>query len=100
MPIAWSAVLRRRLWRSCRSASRPMVSPSAAVSGERALIWDANLGRGAGAAQEFRLVDDRHAERLRLLELGAGVGARDQGGRVLRDAVRHVASRRLDHFLR
>src|SRR6266571_4292246 len=90
MPMAWSALFRRRLWRSCRNASRPMVSPSAAVSGERALISDANLGCSAGAAQEFRLVDDRHAERLRPVELGAGVGPRDQGSGVLRDAVRHM----------
>src|SRR3989449_6236460 len=66
-----SGVSRSSVSWSCRSATRPIVRASVAAAGvEGALIWDANLGFGACAAQEFRLVDDRDAERLGLLELG------------------------------
>src|SRR5256885_9876506 len=70
MGTAASAAARRRLGVSCCSAPRRIVRPSvAAVGWTGALIWDANLGFGAGAAQEFRLVDDRDSERLGLLAL-------------------------------
>src|SRR5207237_178769 len=74
--MAASAASRSRLrWSWCR-APRPMVRPSvAAVGWTGALIWDANLGFGAGAAQEFRFVDERDAERLGLVALRAGIGA-------------------------
>src|SRR2546423_13098480 len=70
MGIAASAASRSRLRWSCCSAPRPIVRPSVAAAGwAGALIWDANLGFGAGAAQEFSLVDDGDPERLGLLEL-------------------------------
>src|SRR5438094_6884145 len=97
--MAASAASRSRLrWSWCR-APRPMVRPSvAAVGWTGALIWDANLGFGAGAAQEFRFVDERDAERLGLVALRAGISAHDQRRRLLRDAVGHVAAGRLDQF--
>src|SRR5438477_12694056 len=77
--MAASAASRSRLRWSCCRAPRPMVRPSvAAVGWTGALIWDANLGFGAGAAQEFRFVDERDAERLGLVALRAGIGAHDQ----------------------
>src|SRR4029077_4402738 len=101
MGTAASAASRSRLRWSCCRAPRPMVRPSvAAVGWTGALIWDANLGFGAGAAQEFRLVDERDAERFGLVALGAGVGAHHQRRRLLRDAVGHVAPGRLDQLAR
>src|SRR5437660_12738839 len=86
MGMAASAASRSRLRWSCCRAPRPMVRPSVAALGWTGpLIWDANLGFGAGAAQEFRLVDDRDAERFGLFELRAGVGAHDQRRRLFRD---------------
>src|SRR5947208_651766 len=85
-----SGASRSRLSWSCRRAVRPIVRASVAAAEGGARIWDANLGFGACAAQEFRLVDDRDAERLGLLELGPRVGAHDEGGGLLRDAVRDV----------
>src|SRR5205085_7094424 len=83
--MAASAASRRRLRWSCCRAPRPRVRPSvAAVGCTGPLIWDANLGFRAGAAQEFRFVDDRDAERLGLVELGAGVGSHDQRRRLFR----------------
>src|ERR1043166_38751 len=74
--MAASVASRSRLRWSCCRAPRPMVRPSVAGPGwTGALIWDGNLGFGAGAAQEFRLVDDRNPERLGFVELRAGVGA-------------------------
>src|SRR5438105_6241708 len=93
-----SGASRSRLSWSCRRAVRPIVRASVAAAEGGARIWDANLGFGACAAQEFRLVDDRDAERLGLLELGPRVGAHDEGGGLLRDAVRDVAARRLDQL--
>src|SRR2546426_564272 len=52
-----------------------MVIPSGAAL-RVAVIWDANLGLRLRAAQEFGLVDHRDAQRFRLLELRAGIGAR------------------------
>src|SRR5439155_9441823 len=88
MGIVRSGASRERASWSCRRAPRPMV--------RGALIWDAKLGFGACAAQEFGFVDDRDAERLRLFELRAGVGAHDDGGRLLGDAVRDVATGAFD----
>src|SRR5207253_4568622 len=79
--MAASAASRSRLRWSCCRAPRPMVRPSVAAVGS-ALIWDANLGFGAGAAQEFRLVDERDAERLGLVALRAGIGTHDQRRRL------------------
>src|SRR3989440_9169982 len=93
-----SGASRTRLSWSCRRAVRPIVRASVAAAEGGARIWDANLGFGACAAQEFRLVDDRDAERLGLLELGPRVGAHDEGGGLLRDAVRDVPARRLDQL--
>src|SRR5205814_9939647 len=73
-----SGASRSRLSWSCRRAVRPIVRASVAAAEGGARIWDANLGFGACAAQEFRLVDDRDAERLGLLELGPRVGAHDE----------------------
>src|SRR5256885_14595871 len=83
-----SGASRSKLSCSCRSAVRPTVraSGAAAVDGG-ALIWDANLGFCPCAAQELRLVDDRDAERLGLLELRPRVRADHEGGGFLRDAV-------------
>src|SRR6266481_7974700 len=84
---------------SCRSAARPIVRASVAAAGvEGALIWDANLGFGPCAAQEFRLVDDRDAERLGLLELRPRVRAYDEGRGFFGDAVGYVPARRLDQL--
>src|SRR2546426_11242361 len=88
-----SGASRSRLSWSCRRAVRPIVRASVAAAEGGARIWDANLGFGACAAQEFRLVDDRDAERLGLLELGPRVGAHDEGGGLLRDAVRDEIGR-------
>src|SRR5438105_15787732 len=99
MGMAASAASRSKLRWSCCRAPRPMVRPSvAAVGWTGALIWDANLGFGAGAAQEFRLVDERDAERLGLVALRAGIGTHDQRRRLLREAVGHVAAGRLDQL--
>src|SRR2546422_11063837 len=83
------------------NAARPIVraSVAAAVAG-RTLLWDANLGVGPCAAQEFRLVDDRDAERLGLLELGPRVGAHDEGGGLLPDAGRAGPAPPLDPLRR
>src|SRR2546427_1827053 len=97
MLTAWSGAWWSRPSRSCRSAPRPMVIPSAAAL-RVAVIWDANLGLRLHAAQEFRLVDDRDAEQLRLLELRAGSGAGHNRGGPLRHAVRDVAARGLDQL--
>src|SRR2546422_1075038 len=97
MVTAWSGAWRSRPSRSCRSAPRPMVIPSAAAL-RMAVIWDANLGLRLHAAQEFRLVDHRDAKRLRLRELRAGIGAGHHRGGLLRHAVRDVAPRGLDHL--
>src|SRR5437016_1755363 len=97
--MAASVASRSRLRWSCCRAPRPMVRPSVTAAGcTGPLIWDANLGFGAGAAQEFGLVDERDAERLGLVELRAGVGAHDQRRRLLRDAVGHVSAGRLDQL--
>src|SRR2546430_17024610 len=90
MGIVRSRASRERASWSCRRPPRPMV--------RGALIWDAKLGFGACAAQEFGFVDDRDAERLRLFELRAGVGAHDDGGRLLGDAVRDVATGPFDEL--
>src|SRR2546430_343488 len=103
-PTSWrtgtvkSGASRDRLSWSCRRPARPIVRASVAALEGGALIWDANLGFGPCAAQEFRLVDDRDAERLGLLELRPRVGAHDEGGGLLRDAVRDVPARRLDQL--
>src|SRR6266567_8790975 len=104
-PTSWrigtaaSAASRSKLRCSCCRAPRPMVRPSVAALGwTGALIWDGNLGFGAGAAQEFRLVDEPDAERLGLVELRAGVGAHHQRRRLLRDAVGDVAAGRFDQL--
>src|SRR5882762_1893945 len=84
---------------SCRSAARPIVRASVVVAGvEGAVIWEANLGFGPCAAQELRLVDDRDAERLGLLELRPRVRTDDEGRGFLRDAVGYVSTRRLDQL--
>src|SRR2546427_7472898 len=99
MGTAKSGVSRSSVSWSCRSAARPIVRASVAAAGvEGALIWDANLGFGPCAAQEFRLVDDRDAERLGLLELRPRVRPDDQGRGFLRDAVGYVSPRRLDQL--
>src|SRR2546430_4045381 len=97
MGIAASAASRSRLRWSCCSAPRPIVRPSVAAVWS-ALIWDANLGFDAGAAQEFRLVDDRDPERLRLLELRPGVGTDHHGRGFLGHAVGDVSPRGLDQL--
>src|SRR2546428_151976 len=89
MVTAWSGAWRSRPSRSCRSAPRPMVIPSAAAL-RIAVIWDANLGLRLHAAQEFRLVDHRDAKRLRLRELRAGIRAGHHRGGLLPHAVRDV----------
>src|SRR5882762_7588716 len=94
-----SGASRSRLSWSCRSAARPIVRASVAAAVEgRALIWDANLGFGTCAAQEFRLVDDRDAERLGLLELRPRGRPDDEGGGLRRKAVGDVPARRLDQL--
>src|SRR5439155_194042 len=99
MGTARSGVSRSRLSWSCCSAARPIVRASvAAAVGRGALIWDANLGFGPCAAQEFRLVDDRDAERFGLLELRPRVRTDDEGGGFLRYAVGDVPARRLDQL--
>src|SRR2546427_7662078 len=86
MGTAKSGVSRSSVSWSCRSAARPIVRASVAAAGvEGALIWDANLGFGPCAAQEFRLVDDRDAERLGLLELRPRVRPDDQAVGFLRE---------------
>src|SRR2546423_14812574 len=65
-----------------------------------AVIWEGNLGFAVRAAQEFGFVDLLDAERLCLLELGPRIGADDQRGRLLRQAVRHMPSRALDQIAR
>src|SRR5947208_296880 len=97
MLIAWSGAWRSRPSRSCRSAPRPMVIPSAAAL-RVAVIWDANLGLRLHAAQEFGLVDDRDPKCLRLLELRAGGGAGHHRGGLLGHAVRDVAACSLDQL--
>src|SRR2546426_2752308 len=94
-----SGTSRSRLSWSCRRAERPIVRASVAVAEEGALIWDANLGFGPCAAQEFRLVDDRDAERFGLLELRPRVRTDDDGGGLPRDTIGHVPASRL-HQLR
>src|SRR5438094_5333345 len=99
MGIAASAASRSRLRWSCCRAPRPIVRPSvAAVGWTGALIWDANLGFDAGAAQEFRLVDDRDPERLRLFELRPRVGPDDHRRGLLRHAVGDMPARGLDQL--
>src|SRR6266849_3321151 len=61
-----------------------------------AVIWEGNLGFAVRAAQEFGFVDLLDPEGLRLLELGPRIGADDQRGRLLRQAVGHVAAGGLD----
>src|SRR3989449_359538 len=103
-PTSWrtgtvkSGASRDRLSWSCRRPARPIVRASVAALEGGALIWDANLGFGPCAAQEFRLVDDRDAERLGLLELRPRVRTDDEGGGLLRHAVGHVPARRLDQL--
>src|SRR5881392_3172568 len=99
METAALGASRSRLSWSCRRAARPIVSASVAAAMDGgALIWDANLGFGPCAAQEFRLVDDRDAERLGSLELRPRVRTDDEGGGLLRHAVGHVPARRLDQL--
>src|SRR6267378_5907532 len=97
-----SGASRSRLSWSCRGAVRPIVRASVAAAGAAgaggALIWDANLGFGPCAAQEFRLVDDRDAERFGLLELRPRVRTDDDGCGLPRDAVGDVPARRLDQL--
>src|SRR6267142_6895741 len=93
-----SGASRVRLSWSCRRAVRPIVRASVAVTVVGALIWDANLGFGPCAAQEFRLVDDRDTERFRLLELRPRVRTDDHGRRLLRHTVGYVPARRLDQL--
>src|SRR5947208_7000794 len=101
METAASGASRSRLSWSCRRAARRIVSASVAVAvGGGALIWDANLGFGPGAAQEFRLVDDGDGERLGALELRPRVRTDHQGRGFLRDAVGHVPARGLDQLAR
>src|SRR5690349_12186319 len=97
MVAAASGASRSRVTWSCRNAPRPIMRPSAATRAG-ALIWDANLGFGAGAAQEFGLVDDGDAERLRPLELRSGVGTDHQRGGLLGDAIDDVPAGRLDQL--
>src|SRR6266567_3451506 len=87
-----------RLWWSWRRTPRPRATASSWVAGT--VIWDANLLPGPRAAQQFGLVDHRNAERLRLFELRAGVGARHHGGRFLGDGVGDVPARSLDQLAR
>src|SRR6266850_3647549 len=90
----------RLVW-SWRRAPRPMSRPSATTGVEAALgraIWDANLGLAGYAAQEFRFIDERHAEGFRLFELRSGVGAHDERGRFLRYAVGDAPPGRLDQL--
>src|SRR3989442_10777157 len=97
MVIAWSGAWVRRLVWSCRSAPRPMARPSLPASRwTGAVMAVAKLRLFGHAAQQFRLVDDRDAERPGLFHLGAGVHTSDHGGRLFRDAVGHVPSRLLD----
>src|SRR5690348_14274770 len=96
--MAWSGALARRLAWSWRRAPRPMARPLEPV--ESALIWDANLPLFLRAAQQFRFIDDRHAERLRALQLRSRVRAHHHRGGFPGDAVRHVAARLLDHLRR
>src|SRR5882724_6181739 len=94
-----SGASRSRLSWSCRRAVRPIVRASVAAPGAGGtLIWDANLGFGPCAAQEFRLVDDRDAERFGLLELRPRVRADDEGRGFFGDAVGDVPARRLDQL--
>src|SRR2546426_75293 len=79
MLTAWSGAWWSRPSRSCRSAPRPMVIPSAAAL-RVAVIWDANLGLRPHAAQEFRLVDDRDVDQLAVLGLGKEPGHRGGDG--------------------
>src|SRR5256885_16893951 len=83
MGIAASAASRSRLRWSCCSAPRPMVRPSVAALGwTGALIWDGNLGFGAGAVQEFRLFDEPDADGLGLVGLRGAVGPHHQARRI------------------
>src|SRR5207249_1934164 len=84
---------------STTSAAWPIVSASvAAVMDGGALIWDANLGFGPCAAQEFRFVDDGDGEGFGPLELRPRVRTDHQGRGFLRDAVGHVPARGLDQL--
>src|SRR5260370_40538205 len=77
MAIAWSGARLMRLacsWRT--TAGRDLPGKD---------IRDANLGFAVLAAQEVRIVDERHAHRLQLFELRSGVGADHHRGRLLRD---------------
>src|SRR5467141_2082989 len=65
-----------------------------------AVIWEGNLGFAVRAAQEFGFVDLLDAQRLGLLELRSRVGTDDQGGRLLRQAVRYVPAGGLDQVAR
>src|SRR5881296_1195859 len=99
MGTAKSGVSRSSVSWSCRSAARPIVRASVAAAGvEGALIWDANLGFGPCAAQEFRLVDDGDGERFGPLELRPRVRTDHQSRGFLRDAVGHVPARGLDQL--
>src|SRR2546422_302143 len=94
-----SGASRSRLSWSCCNAARPIVRASVAAAVEGgALIWDANLGFGPCAAQEFGLVDDRDAERLGLFELRSRVGPDDERGGLLRDAVDDAPAPPLGHL--
>src|SRR2546430_912206 len=94
-----SGASRSRLSWSCRRAVRPIVRASVAAAGAGgALISDANLGFGPCAAQEFRLVDDRDAQRFGFLELRPRVRTDDDGRGLLRDTVGYVPARRLDQL--
>ena len=77
----------------------------------RVLVWDRNLsvrsrpsgrrslsGRHPGGEDLIQggLVEDGHAQRLGLGELGAGVGARHHVGRLLRDAAGHLGAQRFE----
>src|SRR2546428_13430732 len=101
MGTAKSGVSRSSVSWSCRSAARPIVRASVAAAGAGgARIWDANLGFGPCAAQEFRLVDDRNAERFGLLELRPRVRTDDDGRGLLGEPVRYVPARRPEHACR
>src|SRR5882762_7411636 len=63
------------------------------------IIWDANLGFGACAAQEFCLVDLLDTEGLRLLRLRPGVGTDDDRGGLCRHAVGHVPAGSFNQLL-
>src|SRR5689334_14391798 len=66
--------------------------PSASRCDEEGVAMGSKLGPATEAAQEFRFIDDRQTELLRLGELAAGLLAGHDERRLLADASGHVAS--------